>query len=154
MTATVLVLNATYEPMSNTRLGRAVALIQRGEAVIEEAVPGRQLNHKGGFMAFPKVVRMLRYVKVFCQIGPDQFSKRGVLRRDNYTCAYCGRTATTVDHIKPTSKGGARRDWLNTVAACQPCNNRKRDRSPHEAGMELRLTPHVPQRAVSWTKAH
>jgi hypothetical protein len=153
MTANVLVLNATYESLSHTRLGRAVALVLRGDAVIEEALPGRQLNHAGGFMLFPKVIRMLRYVKVFVQHGPDLYSKRGILRRDNYSCGYCGKTATTVDHIIPISKGGERRSWLNGVASCQPCNNRKRDRTPAQAGMSLQVTPFVPLRATSFVKA-
>lgn len=153
MTANVLVLNATYEPLSHTRLGRAVALVLRGEAVIEEAMPGRRLNHAGGSMDFPKVVRMCRFVKVFVRHGPDLYSKRGVLRRDNYCCGYCGRTATTVDHIIPTSKNGGRRDWLNTVASCQPCNNKKRDRTPEQADMKLQITPYVPVRATSFVKA-
>ena len=50
-----------------------------------------------------------------------------VLRRDAYTCAYCGDVADQVDHVYPKSKGGA--DELdNLVAACKRCNYAKRDK--------------------------
>jgi len=41
------------------------------------------------------------------------------------------------------SRGG-RNTWLNTVAACDPGNQRKGDRSPAEAGMVLRVKPTAP----------
>ena len=64
--------------------------------------------------------------------------------RDEYRCAYCGGRAATVDHVLPRSRGGADA-WLNTVAACGPCNNAKGDRTPREAGMPLRLRPVEPK---------
>ena len=51
-----------------------------------------------------------------------------VLRRDAYTCAYCGDVADQVDHVHPKSKGGE--DTLdNLVAACKKCNYAKRDKT-------------------------
>lgn len=50
-----------------------------------------------------------------------------VLRRDAYTCAYCGDVANEVDHIIAKVKGGE--DVLdNLTAACRSCNNKKRDK--------------------------
>ena len=57
--------------------------------------------------------------------------RRLVLERDNWTCAYCGRDARTVDHVNPYSRGGTD-DPDNLVAACKPCNSSKRDRTPEE----------------------
>jgi len=49
-----------------------------------------------------------------------------VLRRDAYTCAYCGDVANEVDHVYPKSKGGE--DTLdNCVACCRTCNIKKKD---------------------------
>jgi hypothetical protein len=49
-----------------------------------------------------------------------------VLKRDAYTCAYCGDVANEVDHIVPKVKGGE--DTLdNCVAACRRCNIQKKD---------------------------
>lgn len=51
-----------------------------------------------------------------------------VLRRDAYTCNYCGDVANEVDHVHPKSKGG--QDELdNLVAACRTCNIRKKDKT-------------------------
>jgi hypothetical protein len=34
--------------------------------------------------------------------------------------------------------------WTNIVLACIPCNDKKRDRTPEEAGMNLIRRPRVP----------
>ena len=52
----------------------------------------------------------------------------------------------TRDHIVPFSKGG-RDTWMNVVTACRSCNERKSDRTPEGAGMELVYLPYVPNRA-------
>lgn len=59
-----------------------------------------------------------------------------ILTRDNKICAYCGRRATTVDHIFPKSRGGSH-DPSNLVACCKKCNERKNNRTPDEAGMSF-----------------
>lgn len=62
-----------------------------------------------------------------------------VMMADDFTCVYCGlRTPDVqVDHIIPRQVGGP--DVLhNLVAACPPCNSRKRDHQLHEVGMRLR----------------
>ena len=53
-----------------------------------------------------------------------------VLKRDAFTCQYCGKNAPDVilhlDHIKPVSKGG-NNGILNLVTSCQSCNAGKSD---------------------------
>lgn len=39
-------------------------------------------------------------------------------------CHYCGKLATTRDHIVPKAKRGTDA-WWNLVPACEPCNRRK-----------------------------
>lgn len=56
-----------------------------------------------------------------------------VLRRDEYTCQYCGETAPdmkiTVDHVMPVALGGS--DFPgNLVAACVDCNAGKTSITP------------------------
>ena len=51
-----------------------------------------------------------------------------VLKRDDYTCAYCSKPANTVDHVVPLARGGDKYDTNNLVAACTACNSAKRDR--------------------------
>jgi hypothetical protein len=145
MTA-VLVLNATYEPISYARLNRAVALVLAGKAVIDEHVPGKVLRHQNGELPYPRLIRLLQFVKVPIRYGPATWSKAGVLKRDNHKCGYCGRTATTIDHIHPQSRGG-KNTWENTIGACLRCNGKKRDRTPKEARMTLQFEPTVPMQA-------
>lgn len=51
-----------------------------------------------------------------------------VLKRDKFTCQYCGRQAPDVileiDHIVPVSKGGDN-SILNLVTSCRDCNRGK-----------------------------
>ena len=58
-------------------------------------------------------------------------SKRfDVLKRDNFTCQYCGRSAPDVeleiDHLKPVSRGGSN-EFDNLITSCKDCNRAKRD---------------------------
>lgn len=63
------------------------------------------------------------------------------LRRDDYTCRYCGGKADCVDHVVPVSQGGS--DTLeNAVAACTECNAAKGARTPEEAGIAIRPERH------------
>jgi len=50
----------------------------------------------------------------------------------------------TFDHVLPASRGGIR-DWHNIVTSCEPCNRRKANRTPEEAGMKLIHKPRRPQ---------
>ncbi|WP_397570636.1 HNH endonuclease [Schlesneria sp. T3-172] len=54
-----------------------------------------------------------------------------VLKRDAFTCQYCGRKAPDVllevDHIEPVSKGGTN-SLLNLISSCKDCNAGKSDR--------------------------
>ena len=56
-----------------------------------------------------------------------------VLKRDRYTCQYCGRKAPEVelevDHRIPVAKGGSN-NLSNLVTACRDCNRGKRDDRP------------------------
>ncbi|WP_082502913.1 HNH endonuclease [Nocardioides sp. Leaf307] len=47
-----------------------------------------------------------------------------VLARDNYCCVYCGREATTADHVVAVANGGTD-DVSNLVACCITCNSSK-----------------------------
>lgn len=69
--------------------------------------------------------------------------------RDQGVCMYCGQGHPTHelsrDHVVPTSKGG-KDIWTNCVTACRRCNNRKGNKTPEQAGMELLAVPFVPNR--------
>ncbi|MCA1222126.1 HNH endonuclease [Streptomyces sp. 8L] len=140
-----LVLNASFEPLSTVTLNRAVVLVLQDKAVVEQAHPGLRVRAAAMELPVPRVIRLCRYVRVpFRRQAP--WSRRGVLLRDQHRCAYCGRRASTVDHVTPRSRGGAD-SWLNTVASCAECNHRKADRTPEQAAMPLLRGPFVPSPA-------
>lgn len=55
-----------------------------------------------------------------------------ILKRDNFTCQYCGRNVRednikiNIDHIIPRSKGG-NNDIINLITSCKECNLGKSD---------------------------
>lgn len=136
----VLVLNADFGPLHRVSLRHAIRMLFREVAVVHEAQPDARI----GVYPIPTVVRLVSYVVTRWRHsrGPA-WSRPGVLARDGRHCGYCGKTASTIDHVLPRSRGGAN-SWENTVAACGRCNNRKGDRTPAEARMPLRRPPTAP----------
>ena len=140
MTATtVTLLNASYEPLGSVSFKQAVRMLFREVATVEEALDERMI----GPHRWPKVIRLIRYVVQKWLYRPAKWHRGGVFLRDGHKCAYCGAKATSIDHVLPRSRGGDW-SWLNCVAACQPCNARKGNRTPAEARMRLRFEPFVP----------
>ncbi|MGI6797715.1 HNH endonuclease [Gordonia sihwensis] len=76
-------------------------------------------------------------------IEQDQTTREKVLQRDKRQCAYCGKDASTWDHVMPKARGGGN-TWFNCVAACAACNGMKSDRTPEEASMPLLWEPYRP----------
>ncbi len=139
----MLVLNATYEPINVCTVRRAVVLLLKEKAeMIEQSE--RTLHSAYESMTRPMVIRLISYVKVPRDTHRRKITRRAVFARDNWTCQYCGsRQQLTVDHVIPRSKGGPS-TWDNIVAACAPCNRRKGDALPRQAGMELTHPPRIP----------
>lgn len=95
------------------------------------------LNHYGGFgegeqQSMNKV---------------PKFTRRNIYIRDKNVCQYCGKKFSiddlNLDHVIPRSRGG-QMTWRNIVLSCISCNDKKRDRTPAEAGMGLIRRPGVP----------
>ncbi|MBL6619821.1 MAG: HNH endonuclease [Ilumatobacteraceae bacterium] len=142
----VLVLNASYEPLSIVSFRRATCLVLDDKAEIIEH-DGGVLRSPSLTVPVPSVVR-LRYMVRVARRRQAVLSRRAVFARDDHTCQYCGGPADSIDHVLPRSRGGGH-DWENLVAACRRCNLAKRDRTPEEAGMRLRR-PGCPPRPGSW----
>ena len=134
----VLVLSASFEPVSIRSARRALTLVCKDRAVIQEHT-GREIYP--GIM-FPSVIRLKSYT--YIPIRVQVLSRKNIMLRDRYTCQYCDKvfpaSQLTMDHIMPQSRGG-KDTWANLVCACQFCNRKKADRTPEEAGMMLRHRP-------------
>jgi 5-methylcytosine-specific restriction endonuclease McrA len=137
-----LVLNATYEPLCVVSSRRALLLVLDHKAEVLAATE-RVFRAERVRLPEPSVVRIRYYVKVPHQVR-IALNRRAVFARDGHRCQYCGASAENIDHVVPRSKGGTHA-WDNVVAACRPCNSRKRDRLLEESGMKLRRPPVVPR---------
>ena len=146
MKAHVLVLNQDFSALTVCSVQRAVILIHLHKAELVEALPGRRLRSPSRAFPWPSIVRLKMFVRV--PYRHIMLSRKNILRRDGFTCQYCGsREKLTVDHVQPKSRGG-RDTWKNLVAACTSCNNRKGNRTPDEARMPLRRRPFRPSHVM------
>lgn len=138
----VLITNPGGEVLGRTSLKRARRMVWRG--VAHTTAYFTEDGYYG--MGEPRVIELNKYIFAKWMYDGKRhkvFSKKGVLRRDNWLCAYCSSKATTIDHIVPRAAGGLS-TWLNCVAACQPCNSRKSHKTLEEAGMKLLSPPFEP----------
>ncbi|HZE06456.1 MAG TPA: HNH endonuclease [Solirubrobacteraceae bacterium] len=139
----MLVLNATYEPINVCTVRRAVVLLLKEKAELIEQAEW-QLHSATSTMARPAVIRLVAYVRIPRDTHRRKITRRAVFARDDWTCQYCGaRSNLTVDHVVPRSKGGTS-TWENIVASCAPCNRRKGNAMPRQAGMRLLREPRTP----------
>lgn len=142
MISGVLLLNASYEPLTVLSLYRAICLVVDDKAEIIKGVAGKKIRSQYLELEYPSVVRLKRYVKVpFHKY--TALNTRTVLARDRHKCAYCGKRAESIDHIHPISRGG-KNNWMNVVAACKRCNTSKSDRHLSELGWKLQYKPTMP----------
>ena len=138
--ASVLVLNASYEPLNITSWRRAIVLLLKGKA--------EQIEHKGIYLLpdipLPTVIRLRYYIRVPYKDIP--LTRRNILHRDGHSCQYCGYMGDdlTLDHVIPRSRGGGD-TWENLVTACVRCNVQKGSRTPKEANMILGCPPRKPR---------
>lgn len=144
----ILLLNADYSPLNVVGFEQGFGYVVRGKAITVE--PYKTLNTPRGAIELPLVVRLKKYVNVPSAYR-SKWSRKGVIRRDNSKCVYCGvkvkddggehANSATIDHIVARSvllaRGVTPNTWSNTVCACRKCNQAKGDRSLSETGMKF-----------------
>ena len=157
-----LVLNRAWVPVGVTTVRTALCMLSRDVARVvlpgsyelfdlaswmaRTPAPGaRTVKSVSAFVQAPEILHLLVFDKV--PRHEAAYSKRNVTIRDRAVCQYCGASPgwsrLTIDHILPRSRGGDT-SWENCVVACKPCNNRKGNRTPKEAGLKLRHEPRRP----------
>ncbi len=128
-----LVLNADFQPLNYFPLSTmdwetAVKNVYEGNlSVVAEY--DTVVRSPSTTLRLPSVVAMRDYVPIPKRVA---FTRFNVFLRDRFRCQYCGgrfgADDLTFDHVKPRSFGGVT-EWHNVVAACDPCNLRKSNRS-------------------------
>lgn len=161
MDSSVLVLNSLFQAVQITGVHRAFRLFYAGRAralapdfraydfenwcdlpvgIDDEVIrtPSRRIR-------IPRVIQLVHYDRV--PHREVRFTRRNIFYRDRNRCQYCGKVFVqrdlNLDHVVPLSRGG-RSEWTNVVAACVPCNGRKGNRLPEEAGIRLIRQPKKP----------
>ncbi len=161
----VLVLNRSFYAIQVTSWQRALSLVYIDHAsVVDQEYrtysfdDWKQLSdiikeHPAGFIhtpefriAVPEVIALKRYDRL--PTTEVKFTRRNIYEYYDYKCGYCGRkfptTDLNLDHVIPKSRGG-KTSWANIVTACIPCNLKKSNKTPEEAGMRLLVTPAKPK---------
>lgn len=143
LNAKVLLLNQSYEPLTVCNVKKAIILMYLRKAELIDTKNSMELHSVSQTFSWPSVIRLKEYINV--PYKKILLNRKNIFKRDNHKCAYCGRgdLPLTVDHIIPKARGGAD-VWENLVAACLKCNNKKGNRTPEEAEMELRIKPYHP----------
>jgi len=130
----VLLLTNCNEPISIITGRRALTMVTKGVCTV--VVPTSIRVCPGVYL--PSVIRLMEYKRI--PYRTQQVTRKNILVRDGYRCMYCGTrkdgSELELEHVIPKSRGG-KNTWENLVAACAPCNRRKNDRTPEEAGMKL-----------------
>ena len=141
-----LVLSATYEPLRVVPWQKAITLLFQGKVEVV-ALHDREIRGVTVRLRLPSVLRLLRHVRMKRPFADIPFSRANVFARDEHTCQYCclrlPPSQLTFDHVLPVARGG-QKGWDNIVTCCIPCNRRKGDRTPEEAGMPLSRRPRRP----------
>ena len=144
----VLLLNATYEPLTALSARRAIVLLICDKADTVHHDPEGSIVHSAGAeLTVPSVIRLRTFVRVPYRARVPM-TRAALMHRDRNRCGYCGGKAETIDHVVPRSRGGEH-SWENCVASCAPCNHRKADKMLSELGWTLR-TPLVSPKGPHW----
>ena len=151
MRSTVLLLNADFTPKQIVPIERAVGLLMKHLAETVAVQEGQVLRSPSVTIECPSVIRLKQYKHV--PRRGAAWRGKAVLKRDNYTCIFCGTKLkpedATVEHIYPKSKCKKEKrpynTWTNTACACRKCQTRKGDKTLEQSGMKLLWEPRTPR---------
>lgn len=143
-----LFLTNGYEPLKivHWKTGILKALNGRGEILHNHKHIVHRSNDGQREIFAPSVIRLTNKVKM--SFKTPKYSRLNIFIRDAYTCQYCGhrfgRGQLSLEHVVPKAQGG-KANWENIVTACYPCNNKKSNKTPDQAGMKLLRPPFRPK---------
>jgi 5-methylcytosine-specific restriction endonuclease McrA len=164
----VLVLNRLWQAVNVCSVRRALSLLFEGHAQVvfgdqdgdfktynfsqwrdlSQARPHEE--ESVGTISFRVRVPRVILLMVFDRLPKKEvkFTRHNIFERDKNTCQFCGvtfeRKDLNLDHVVPRDRGGPT-TWENIVCSCIPCNTRKANRTPAEAGIRLIRKPKRPK---------
>ena len=136
-----LKLDSAYKPVGIVSWRDALVLVITEKAYAVELYETYVRSARQIFQ-LPSVIALKKFVNV--DFLRPVCSRKNIILRDGNICQYCGgdfpTDDLTMDHIVPKSQGGEK-SWKNIVASCKPCNQKKGNRTPEQAGMKLLREP-------------
>ena len=152
-----LLLNSDFSPLHFISDCDAITLFYKGRAEVISGANGdpsewdETWSSPSTSIKVPATMRLIKRVNK--RWRQPRFRKKVLFNRDKWQCQFCSEKLTwetvTIDHVHPSSRGG-QTTWLNCVTACKPCNRRKANRTPEEAGMRLITPPTTPTSLHFW----
>jgi|TARA_A100000172_G_scaffold32948_2_gene19760 5-methylcytosine-specific restriction endonuclease McrA len=140
----VLKLDSAYKPIEIITWQEAFVLTWLKKAYAVE-YSDKWVHSATKKFQIPSVIVLFRYIDEKFFTLPC--TRKNILVRDEYKCQYCAQNFReanlTIDHVIPKSKGGCS-TWDNVVAACKPCNQKKRDYLVENAPVSLIRKPKKP----------
>jgi len=139
-----VLLNADYSFLNVTTWKRAMCLVVKSRVQVLKYSKKIVRTAEGVLIKIPAVMRLIKLIRTLYR-SRVPFSKKNILIRDGFRCAYCGndKEKLTIDHIIPKSRGG-KTSFENCVSSCKPCNNRKGRQTSKEANMYLKVKAYQP----------
>lgn len=139
-----LILNRAYYPINVINWKKAIELSLDSKNNVLKYYD-EYISTVSTKFQLPAVIVITDYIGINTTLN---YSKYRVFIRDGHICSYCGerfkKSELTIDHVIPKSKGGTT-GWKNCVTSCNKCNSKKGDKTPSEAGMELKIVPFAPK---------
>lgn len=165
MPTDVLVLNRNYFAIQVCDWKKAFSLLFQGAAeTVDENLqtynfkdwadlsemmkesPNGFINTPTLKLAVPEIIKLTTYSKL--PRAQVKFTRSAIYNHYKNRCCYCGNifksSELNLDHVMPSSRGG-KTNWSNIVTSCIPCNTKKSNRTPDEAGMTLLVRPTEPK---------
>ena len=147
MERAVLCLSSSFVPLGTTNWQKAMTWVISGRATVVEEYEDWTVRSAYKTWNVPSVIKFVKMVAGYFRKGV-KFNRKNVWVRDKGTCGYCGKKVSqsefTFDHVLPRRLGG-KTEWANISTCCLACNQRKKDRTPEQAGMKLLSKPICPK---------
>lgn len=140
----VLLLNASYEPIQLMSIEDAFINYFNGKVYIEE-YQDKVYHSARDTHSVPSVIRLKEYKPINRRRRVSATKRTRIYIRDSFQCGYCGKKfkdkELTLDHIIPKSSKEHSKEFLNSsenlVSCCFKCNQKKRDFKLEDCGMKL-----------------
>jgi 5-methylcytosine-specific restriction endonuclease McrA len=144
----IILLNADMSPLKFISFERAINLYLDEKVFVLEQDEKTNFIHPMVQIKYPIKVVLRKYVHV--PYKRLKLSRKNIFLRDGYVCQYCRKQLkehdATIDHVIPKTHRWFPGNglWENLVTCCKKCNNKKDNKTPDEANMQLLQIPYKP----------